>query len=173
MMPKFDADEVWEHLAASDLTLFMAVLSIYVKLIAAWERASPERQRALTQACSKLRLMVSGSAALPVRTLEKWRSITGHVLLERYGMTEIGMALSNPLDGERTPGHVGAPLPGVEVAVLDEEGRPAEAGIPGEIHVRGAGVFQEYWGKPEATREAFRDGWFKPAVMQMFQALRT
>jgi len=172
MMPKFDADEVWEHLAASDLTLFMAVPTI-AKLIAAWERASPERQRALTQACSKLRLMVSGSAALPVSRLEKWREITGQVLLERYGMTEIGMALSNPLEGERTPGYVGAPLPGVEVSVLDEEGRPAEAGIPGEVHVRGAGVFQEYWGKPEATREAFRDGWFKPAVMQMFQALRT
>jgi len=161
MIPKFDADEVWERLAADDLTLFMAVPTIYVKLIAAWERASLERKRALTQACLKLRLMVSGSAALPVSTLEKWRDITGHVLLERYGMTEIGMALSNPLEGERTPGYVGAPLPGVEVIVLDEEGFPTQAGIPGEIHVRGAGVFQEYWGKPEATREAFRDGWFR------------
>ena len=66
--------------------------------------------------------MVSGSAALPVQTLERWREITGHTLLERYGMTEIGMALSNPLHGERRPGFVGTPLPGVEVRLVDEGG---------------------------------------------------
>ena len=69
-----------------------------------------------------MRLTVSGSAALPVATLERWRAITGHVLLERYGMTEIGMALSNPLDGERVAGSVGTPLPGVDVRLVDENG---------------------------------------------------
>jgi malonyl-CoA/methylmalonyl-CoA synthetase len=83
------------------------------------------------------------------------------VLLERYGMTEIGMALSNPLEGERRPGCVGQPLPGVEVRLVDEQGREVAAGVPGEIEVRGETVFLEYWRRPEATRDAFRDGWFR------------
>src|SRR5207249_11576494 len=109
-------------LAGGDLTLFMAVPTIYTKLIAAWDAAPVEQQRAWSAGCGRLRLMVSGSAALPVRTLERWREISGHTLLERYGMTEFGMALSNPLHGERRPGFVGTPLPGVEVRLVDEHG---------------------------------------------------
>jgi malonyl-CoA/methylmalonyl-CoA synthetase len=109
-----------------------------------------------------MRLMVSGSAALPVSVLAKWRAISGHTLLERYGMTEIGMALSNPLHGERRPGFVGFPLPGVTVRLADDRGRPIEDdGRPGEIEVRGPTVFLEYWRRPDATRQAFRDGWFR------------
>jgi malonyl-CoA/methylmalonyl-CoA synthetase len=132
-----------------------------VKLIAAWEAASPQRRALLSEGCGGLRLMVSGSAALPVTTLQRWKEISGHTLLERYGMTEIGMALSNPLHGERVPGSVGRPLPGVEVQLVGENGRQVEPGVPGEIEVRGPGVFMEYWSKPEATRDAFRDGWFR------------
>jgi len=161
MLPAFDADAVWDRLASGQLTLFMAVPTVYRKLIAAWDAAPAERQRALGAGSAGLRLMVSGSAALPVHTLERWRSITGHTLLERYGMTEIGMALSNPLDGNRRPGFVGVPLPGVEVRLVDEDGRDVPAGTPGEIVVRGGGVFLEYWGRPEETRGAFRDGWFR------------
>ena len=105
--------------------------------------------------------MVSGSAALPVATLERWREITGHTLLERYGMTEVGMALSNPLKGERRPGHVGPPLPGADVRIVDDEGRPVARGAQGEIEVRGPQVFREYWGRPGETAAAFRDGWFR------------
>jgi malonyl-CoA/methylmalonyl-CoA synthetase len=105
--------------------------------------------------------MVCGSAALPVPLLEAWRTATGHVLLERYGMTEIGMALSNPLHGPRRPGTVGRPLPGVEVRLVDDAGRPAAAGESGEIEVRGGNVFLEYWGRPSETAAAFRDGWFR------------
>jgi malonyl-CoA/methylmalonyl-CoA synthetase len=104
--------------------------------------------------------MVSGSAALPVTTLERWREVTGHGLLERYGMTEIGMALSNPLDGERRAGTVGLPLPGVEVRLTDDDGNAVATGDAGEIQVRGPGVFAEYWRRPEATEKAFCDGWF-------------
>jgi malonyl-CoA/methylmalonyl-CoA synthetase len=161
MLPRFDAEALWDRFIEDDLTLFMAVPTIYVKLIAAWEAAAPARQRAMTAACSKLRLMVSGSAALPVPVLEKWQAISGHVLLERYGMTEIGMGLSNPLHGRRVPGHVGAPLPNVEVRLVDEAGNAAASGTPGEIQVRGPGVFREYWRKPAATQQAFRDGWFR------------
>ena len=161
MLPRFDANAVWERIASSRLTLFMAVPTVYVKLIAVWDAASPERRAVLSQACAGLRLMVSGSAALPVSTLERWKEISGHTLLERYGMTEIGMALSNPFRGERVPGSVGKPLPSVEVQLVGERGEAVAPGTPGEIEVRGPSVFAEYWGKPEATRGAFRDGWFR------------
>ncbi len=161
MLPRFDANTVWDCIAEDNLTLFMAVPTIYMKLIAAWEAASPERREILSRACTRLRLMVSGSAALPVCTLQRWKEISGHTLLERYGMTEIGMALSNPLHGERVPGSVGRPLPGVEVRLVGEECEPVAPGTAGEIEVRGPNVFTEYWGKPEATRDAFRDGWFR------------
>ncbi|CAE7872283.1 acsf3 [Symbiodinium microadriaticum] len=111
----------------------------------------------------KMRLMVSGSAALPVSVLQKWREISGHTLLERYGMTEIGMAISNPYKGQRRPGFIGQPLPGVEVRLIDDEGEIiTKEQESGEILVKGPGVFKEYWEKPDATSEAFtEDGWFK------------
>jgi malonyl-CoA/methylmalonyl-CoA synthetase len=161
MLPRFDANAVWDCIAGGELTIFMAVPTVYAKLIAAWDAASAERCAEMSAASSRLRLMVSGSAALPVSTLQRWKEISGHVLLERYGMTEIGMALSNPLRGERVPGSVGTPLPDVEVRLVESNGKPVLPGTPGEIEVRGPGVFAEYWGKPGATREAFRDGWFR------------
>jgi malonyl-CoA/methylmalonyl-CoA synthetase len=160
MLPRFEANAVWDRIAGGQLTLFMSVPTVYTKLIAAWDAASPERRGELSQACRRLRLMVSGSAALPVSTLARWQEISGHTLLERYGMTEIGMALSNPLRGERVPGSVGTPLPGVEVRLAGEHGNPVGPGIPGGIEVRGSAVFAEYWARPDATRDAFRDGWF-------------
>jgi malonyl-CoA/methylmalonyl-CoA synthetase len=160
-MPRFEARAVWERFVDRSLSLFMAVPTIYVKLIAAWDAADAATRQRWSESCDSLRLMVSGSAALPVQVLERWREISGHVLLERYGMTEIGMALSNPLSGERRAGFVGLPLPGVEVALLDESGSTVEGGAQGEIHVRGPAVFHEYWRQPETTRDSFRDGWFR------------
>ena len=161
MLPKFDAGETWQRIARGDLTLFMAVPTIYHKLIAAWDAAPPERRREWSAACGRMRLMVSGSAALPVRTLERWREISGHTLLERYGMTEFAMALSNPLIGERRAGFVGTSLPGVEVRLVNADGTPVGPGTPGELEVRGSGVFLEYWRRPDATATAFRSGWFR------------
>ena len=161
MLPQFDAETVWSRFVHSDLTLFMAVPTIYIKLIAAWEKAPREEQQVLSKACSKMRLMVSGSAALPAAVFERWKAISGHTLLERYGMTEVGMALSNPLHGERRPGFVGMPLPGVAVRLVDQSARTIEdEGQPGEIQVSGPNVFLEYMGKPEATARAFRKDWF-------------
>ncbi len=161
ILPRFDADAAWERIEHGELTLFMAVPTIYRRLIAAWEEAGPGRRRRMSEGCARMRLMVSGSAALPVQTLERWREISGHTLLERYGMTEMGMALSNPLRGERRPGYVGVPLPGVEVRLVGDVGETVEPGAPGEIEVRGENVFAEYWRRPDATAEAFRDGWFR------------
>lgn len=167
-LPKFDAAEVWEHFEQDDLTLFMAVPTIYFKLITAFEQADSASRQKMSDSCKKFRLMVSGSAALPISVLEKWQTISGHTLLERYGMTEIGMALSNSYRGERRPGHVGLPLPGVEVRLVDEDNQVVETGQQGEIQVKGATVFREYWQKPEATREAFTaDGWFKTGDIAM------
>ena len=161
MLPRFDANVVWERIANDKLTLFMAVPTIYAKLISTWEGSSPERRQQLSETASRLRLMVSGSAALPVSTLERWKEITGHTLLERYGMTEIGMALSNAYRGDRIPGSVGRPLPGVQVRIVSDDGRAVPPGTAGEMEVRGASVFREYWNRPDATRHAFREGWFR------------
>lgn len=153
---KRDADLIWDRFVEGGLSLFMAVPTIYARLIKSWDRATPERQQQLATACKDFRLMVSGSAALPVSVLEQWEKMTGQRLLERYGMTEIGMALSNPYEGERRAGTVGQPLPGVEIQLVKEEG--AESG---EIRVKGPNVFLEYWENPTATTESFEDGWFK------------
>jgi malonyl-CoA/methylmalonyl-CoA synthetase len=160
-LPGFDPAHVWDRFAMGDLTLFMGVPTTYAKLIAEFEQAGPERRQRWAGGARRLRLMVSGSAALPGPTLERWEQITGQRLLERYGMTEIGMALSNPLHGERRAGCVGLPLPRVEVRRTNDSGDVCDADTPGEIEVRGPGVFREYWRRPDETREAFRDGWFR------------
>ena len=140
----------------------MAVPTIYFKLIAYCESLDESQRDTLFQALNKFRFMVSGSAALPVSVLQKWRKISGQILLERYGMTEIGMAISNPYSGERRPGYVGLPLPGVSVRLVDEQNQPVDVGIPGEIQIKGDSVFLEYWDNPKATKEAFTDdGWFQ------------
>ena len=150
ILPQFDPETAWERLASGEISVFSAVPTIYRRLIQSFDAAPPARQRIRAAGCRRVRLMMSGSAALPVQTLERWREISGHTLLERYGMTETGMILSNPLHGERRPGFVGTPLPGVEIRIVD-----------GEIDVRGPGVFSEYWNRPDETRDAFRDGWFR------------
>ncbi len=160
-LERFDAKKVWEKFTEGNVNLFMAVPTIYFKLIRYWDNAKEEEQKKLSESCQHFRLMVSGSAALPVPVLEKWRAISGMTLLERYGMTEIGMALSNPHNGERRPGHVGLPLPGVDIRLMDGNSVVIEEGVQGEIQVKGPNVFKEYWKKPEATQKAFtKDGWF-------------
>jgi malonyl-CoA/methylmalonyl-CoA synthetase len=157
----FEPEPAWNRLASGEVTVFSAVPTIYHRLIQSWDAAPPETQRAWSAGCRGVRLMMSGSAALPVQTLARWREISGHTLLERYGMTEIGMGLSNPLHGERRPGFVGTPLPGVRARVVDDRGEPVTDGSPGELEIQGPGVFLEYWRRPEETQRAFRDGWFR------------
>ncbi len=142
----FEPQAVWNRMAAGGLTLFMAVPTVYARMLADWERAEERLRARWSDAARGLRLMVSGSAALPAPLLGRWRAATGHVLLERYGMTETGMVLSNPLVGERRPGSVGVPLPGVDVRLVDERGADVPAGTPGEVEVRGESVFGEYLG---------------------------
>ncbi|MFD2934915.1 acyl-CoA synthetase [Spirosoma flavum] len=167
-LPNFAPEKVFDWFAkialGSQDGLFMAVPTIYFKLIAYFDQLPEAQKQALTASMATFRLMVSGSAALPVSVMEKWETISGHRLLERYGMTEIGMAISNPYEGERRAGHIGQALPGVQIRLVDEQHNDVAPGVdsPGEILVKGANVFQEYWRKKEATEATFTtDGWFK------------
>ena len=160
-IPSFSAESVFRIFRQNKVNVFMAVPTIYYKLLAFYETLPVEEQTLISGSLQQFRLMVSGSAALPVSVLEKWETISNHILLERYGMTEIGMAISNPYRGKRKPGSIGLPLPGVEVRLCGEHNVPVYH-EPGEIQVRGDTVFKMYWHKEEATQQSFTaDGWFK------------
>ena len=140
-----------------DATVFMGVPTLYVRML-----AEPALARA---ACAGMRLFISGSAPLLRETFDAWAARTGHVILERYGMSETLMLTSNPcraVDGERVGGTVGFALPGVGVRVHDDKGMPVAAGEIGGIEVKGPNVFSGYWRMPEKTAEEFTpDLWFK------------
>jgi acyl-CoA synthetase (AMP-forming)/AMP-acid ligase II len=136
-------------------TVFMGVPTMYRLLIEHLGEA-PDDARALASA----RLFTSGSAALPAADAAAFAALTGHSILERYGMTETGFTISNPYDGERRPGSVGHPVPGYDVRIVDEDGRPCGTGEIGEILVRGDGLMRGYWNRASDTEEALRDGWF-------------
>ena len=165
-----DIPKVTAQVAAGVYNVFMAVPTVYVKLIQHLEKQDPQDVEAVCAGFKAMRLNISGSAACPVKLFEQWRELTGQVLLERYGMTEIGMGISNPYHGERRAGYVGQPLPGVEVQLFDEAHQPiAGEGNPGEIRIKGDNVFLEYWGNEEATRKSFVDGWFCTGDMAVIE----
>jgi malonyl-CoA/methylmalonyl-CoA synthetase len=127
--------------------LFFGVPTIYARLL---ELPSDQARRI----GGRMRLFVSGSAPLPANVLESFRAKFGHTILERYGMSETLMNISNPYEGERRAGSVGFPLPGVSVRILDAAMRPVSEGEVGEVYVRGPNVFAGYWRRPDATVEA-------------------
>lgn len=169
-LPKFGEKEVFHAFKRAEVNIFMAVPTIYYKLINYWDSLSEEEKEEITGLLSNFRLMVSGSAALPVSVMEKWELISKHKLLERYGMTEIGMAISNPYQGNRRPGHIGQPLPNVEVQLVDDRYNQVQEGDQGEILVKGPGVFKEYWGKEEETTNSFIKGWFKTGDIAIYNS---
>jgi malonyl-CoA/methylmalonyl-CoA synthetase len=135
-------------------TLFFGVPAMFVRLL----DLPAEEARAIG---ASLRLAVSGSAPLPAEVLEKFHAAYGLTLLERYGMTETLMNVSNPYAGERRAGTVGLPLPHVAVRICDEAGDPVSGETAGELWVRGPNVCHGYWRRPDATSAAWRDGWFR------------
>ncbi|HEU4533851.1 MAG TPA: AMP-binding protein, partial [Polyangiaceae bacterium] len=168
MLPRFEAAAVWDALGGG--TVFMGVPTMYHRLLEALDAAPAERRERWAASARALRLSTSGSAALPVALAGRWAEVTGRPPLERYGMTEIGMATSNPLEGERRPGTVGTPLPGVELRCVAEGGGEAAPGEAGEIWVRGPSVFAGYVGRDEATRASFADGWFRTGDVAVVEA---
>jgi malonyl-CoA/methylmalonyl-CoA synthetase len=151
---RFDARAVVARLP--EASVFMGVPTLYGRLLA---------EAGLTrEACSGVRLFVSGSAPLLLDTFTQWQQRTDHTILERYGMSETLMLTSNPYQPEsaRRGGTVGTALPGVGVRVCDDKGRPLPAGEIGGIEVKGPNVFQGYWKMPEKTADDFTtDLWFK------------
>jgi malonyl-CoA/methylmalonyl-CoA synthetase len=161
LFPRYDMDTILDRVAARHYTVFMAVPTIYVKIIQHLETAPQQRRETVCSGFGAMRLNISGSAACPVKLFKQWQNLTGQTLLERYGMTELGMAISNPYSGERRAGAVGLPLPGVDVKLYDDNGKVIDNDeTPGEIRVRGANVFLEYWRNPQATAASFNQGWF-------------
>jgi malonyl-CoA/methylmalonyl-CoA synthetase len=149
---KFDPKRVIGRLP--DATVFMGVPTLYTRMLAE-SRLNPV-------VCRNMRLFISGSAPLLPETHAEWKERTGHVILERYGMSETIMLTSNPYDGERRGGTVGFPLPGVQLRVRGDQGQDLPAGEIGGIQVKGPNVFKGYWRMPEKTKEEFTaDGWFK------------
>lgn len=157
----FEVEKVVKAVCENDYTVFTAVPTIYFSLIDKLE-GMDEKELDLTKEKFKaMRLMMSGSAALAPEIHKKWSELTEQVLLERYGMTEIGMALSNPLNGEKRPGSVGQALPKVEVCLMEDNKVITEENIPGEIMIKGPQVFLEYWNQERTTQNSFFEGWFK------------
>jgi malonyl-CoA/methylmalonyl-CoA synthetase len=157
----FDAAATWEAMAQA--TVFMAVPSIHTRLMAALDAADDATRARWIRHAAGLRLVTSGSAALPVTLGERWRGVTGAYPLERFGMTELGVALSNPLDPERRrPGTVGLPLRDVRVRIVGDDGRESDAG---ELWIAGPSVFAGYHGRPDTTNDSFvvegATRWFK------------
>ena len=151
-LPRFDADEVIRLLP--EATVYMGVPTNYTRLLA---RPGLDRH-----ACRNMRLFTSGSAPLLVQTFNEFRERTGHAIVERYGMTETGMNASNPLRGERKPGTVGPPLPGVSARIVDDDGNAVEPGETGNLLIKGDNVFKGYWRMPEKTAEEFdAEGYFR------------
>ncbi len=151
-LPTFNSADVIRLLPES--TVFMGVPTFYTRLL-----ADPGFNKV---SCRNMRLFISGSAPLLEQTFEEFNERTGHTILERYGMTETGMNTSNPLNGERLPGTVGLPLPGVEARIIDEHGEQITDGSVGQLQVKGKNVFKGYWQMPEKTAEDFTDdGFFK------------
>ncbi|XP_068652022.1 probable CoA ligase CCL8 [Aristolochia californica] len=171
-MPKFSVRGIWQRWRESyptdgskvddAITVFTGVPTMYTRLLQGYETMDSEQQAHSASAACQLRLMMCGSSALPYPVMLQWESITGHRLLERYGMTEFVMALSNPLRGVRKGGTVGKPLPGVQVKILSEEGSENDSMGVGELCVKSPSLFKEYWKQPVVTKESFIDeGFFK------------
>ncbi len=154
LAPRFEIDRAIELFDAFRPSLFFGVPTIYVRLLELPDEFA-------LRAGKYVRLFVSGSAPLPAHTLEAFHAKFGHSILERYGMSETLMNTSNPYEGERRPGSVGFPLPGVSIKLIDPAGQTVVNGAVGEVLLRGSNVFRGYWRKPEATAEAFIDGWFR------------
>ncbi|MEW5879087.1 MAG: malonyl-CoA synthase [Pseudomonadota bacterium] len=161
-LPKFDVRQVLERLPRS--TVFMGVPTYYTRLL-----AEPSFDR---HVCRNMRLFISGSAPLLAETFNEFRKRTGHTILERYGMSETIMLVSNPYFGtprDRLAGTVGVPLPGVEVRVVKAGNALCAIGEVGDVQVRGPNVFKGYWRMPEKTREEFTaDGWFRTGDVGAF-----
>ena len=153
MRTKFDPIDTLNCIQKNRCSIFMGVPTMYHRLL---QVDNPQKFD-----FSSMRLWISGSAPLLTSTFEQFQQVFGHTVLERYGMSETGMNVSNPLYGVRKPGSVGLPVPGVSVRIVDSKGQDVIPGEVGEVWVKGNNVFKGYWEMPEKTAESFVQEWFK------------
>lgn len=154
LLERFDHQNIADEFLSFEPTLFFGVPAMYVRLL-----DIPGGQA--RQIGASMRLFVSGSAPLTPQTFEEFRAKFGHTILERYGMSETLMNISNPYSGQRRAGSIGLPLPGVSVRLLDAHGQPVADGETGELYLKGSNIFGGYWRREEATKAAFLDGYFR------------
>jgi malonyl-CoA/methylmalonyl-CoA synthetase len=195
------ADILWSRIIQNNnnkypqptANLFMAVPTIFQKMLETYHTYPTEKQNEIQHACKSFRLMVSGSAALPINVLDEWRQATGHILLERYGMSEFCMGLTNPYEPieNRTPGFVGKNFPSIDIILCEYEEDDDETvepeskintdrpialpskgvSIPGEIRIKGSGMFSRYLNLDDVTKEAFDiNGYFKTGDIAVFDS---
>jgi malonyl-CoA/methylmalonyl-CoA synthetase len=157
LLERFEQRAAEEAFTDFKPTLFFGVPTIYVRLLDP-SVITDERAHAIGSAA---RLFVSGSAPLPAHVHEAFHAKFGHTILERYGMSEALMIMSNPYEGERRAGSVGPPLPGVSARIVGDDGAVLDDGAVGEVEMRSPALFKEYWRRPDATAAAFHDGWFR------------
>ena len=152
LLPRFDATKTLEILQRDKVTIFQGVPTMYVALVNHPNRADYD--------LSALRVCASGGAAMPVEVMTSFEKAFGCVVLEGYGLSETSPIASFNVPERRRPGSIGTPVPGVEFRIVDDAGNDVPDGEPGEIVIRGHNVMKGYWGKPEATEAAIKDGWF-------------
>ncbi|XP_019260109.1 PREDICTED: malonate--CoA ligase-like isoform X2 [Nicotiana attenuata] len=171
-IPKFSVSEIWQRWCESypadrtktdnAITMFTGVPTTYTRLIQYYEEMDPKQKAASASAARHLRLMMCGSSALPFPIMQQWETITGHRLLEYYGMTEFVMAISNPIRGKRKGGTVGKPFSAVQAKILldDHDENGSDKSELGELCIKSPSLFKEYWKLPEVTNQSFTDDGF-------------
>jgi malonyl-CoA/methylmalonyl-CoA synthetase len=158
LLVRFENQKAADEFLYYKPTLFFGVPTVYIRLLELQEDLAKEIG-------SGMRLFVCGSAPLPPQVLDAFNEKFQHTILERYGMTETLMNISNPYTGERRAGSVGFPLPGISAKIVDKDGEIVLGAEEGEVYIKGPNVFAGYWKREEATAEAFKDGYFKTGDM--------
>jgi long-chain acyl-CoA synthetase len=158
LIPRFDPTKALEIIDRDRVTIFEGVPTMYSAILGVEDRDRYD--------LSSLRLCISGGSAMPVEVMRRFEEEFDCKILEGYGLSETSPVASfNHPDKERKPGSIGTPIEGVEMAVVDDDGKPVEPGEVGEIAIRGHNVMKGYWNRPEATEESIRDGWFRTGDM--------
>jgi long-chain acyl-CoA synthetase len=158
MLPRFDAGKALEVIARDKVTVFEGVPTMYSGMLNAPDAESYD--------VSSLRTCISGGSAMPVEVMKAFEEAFGCIVLEGYGLSETSPVASfNQPDKERKPGSIGLPVRGVEMRVVDDEGKEVATGDVGEVAIRGENVMKGYWKRPDDTAKAIPDGWFRTGDM--------
>lgn len=164
LLEMFKVETIWNRLGSGNISLFMAVPTMYQYLLDYWNKRSHQEKSGWIKGVRKLRQSIVGPHSVAASTRRQWEEVTGTKLYFRYGMTECGLILQSTLNGQTHSGIQGAPVPGVSLRLVNTVGHESE-GIMGELEVRGSQLFSEYFGYPDLTRKNYNHGWFRTGVL--------